>query len=74
MDKLNCKLHGVARFKLYLKVNEGKAKMTMVQVLHSKNGIIHYLNSFWDFEYFTKLCEIHPEFKKIFRNGITYNK
>ena len=40
--------------------------MTMIQVLHSKNGIIHYLNSFWDFEYFTKLCEIHPELKKIF--------
>ncbi|QUE31375.1 hypothetical protein [Francisella philomiragia] len=59
-------LHGVARFKLYWKVNQGKAKMTMVQVLHSKNGIIHYLNSFWDFEYFTKLCEIHPELKKIF--------
>ena len=60
-------LHGVIDANIYFKVKQGEAIVPIIQVLHTKNNLITYLNSFWDLEKFKTMTDYHPELKEIFQ-------
>jgi hypothetical protein len=59
-------LQGVMCADVFFRVKQGEAKVPVVHVLHSKNNLIIYMNSFWDFKKFNDLASTYPELKRVF--------